>query len=218
MSSSDVLSAPGAGAVGEVIEAVEARDRGSRDAMLERMEGIETRDRVRNGQRGGDSGLVGLTTCAFCVGVSTAGVVAGDESGDFSLFKSEPLRSRFLPRTVFRSEPFLFRFVTSAIAPERGFSVSGPSLGLSVLRRNLERMLPDIERLCPDVSLRFLIFTSLEGSGVRASSSMAGKGVGLSASVASPFIVSMIEQVCRHDVCELTRSTAREGMQCWEET
>lgn len=46
--------------VGLVMEAVD--EGGSRDAVLLRIDGIETRERVRKGHEGGDSGETGLNS------------------------------------------------------------------------------------------------------------------------------------------------------------
>ena len=118
--------------VGEVrIEAAE--ETGSKDATLERMEGIETRERVRKGHRGGRSG-VGVTVVSSAGGCglwpslidargvstssvfsSTAGGVIG--VGVFSLgvergdFFSEPFLSLPLPRTAFRRELLRLRLL-----------------------------------------------------------------------------------------------------------
>ena len=175
------------GKVGLMMEAVD--EAGSTEAMLERIEGIDTRDSVLNGHRGGDSGGMGRVKSRLGRGVgssSGAGVVTGLDSGDF--FRSDPLRSLPFPSTVFLSDPFLFLFCTSAIAP-RGFSFSAPSL-LSwspFVRRMLsfDRRLPEIDRLWPGVlSARFFVFTSFSCG----SSSIAGKGVCFSGDSEAPFI------------------------------
>ena len=98
-------------------------ERGSNEAMLERRDGIETRERVRKGQRGGTSGVRavggarsrlgrGVSTSSSVLSVSIGGVVGavfgglGLDSGDFL---SEPLRSLALPSTALRSEPLRLR-------------------------------------------------------------------------------------------------------------
>lgn len=81
---------------------------GSTDATLERIEGIETRDNVRNGHRGGDSGdNGGPSLLGRGVDSSGTGVVAGLDNGDFL---SEPFLSLPFPNTVFLNDPFLLRF------------------------------------------------------------------------------------------------------------
>lgn len=95
----------------------EAKDEaGSMDAMLLRIEGIETRDKVRKGHEGGDSGEVGLDSSWATPGAggacSSSGLCAVEESAPASgdLFTSEHFLSLPLPKTVFRRDPFLFRF------------------------------------------------------------------------------------------------------------
>ena len=86
-----------------------ADDAGSTDAILERILVMDTRDSVRNGHRGGDSGDAGLDRSLLGRGVSAsgAGVVTELDNG---LFLSEFFLSLPFPRTVFLSDPFLLRF------------------------------------------------------------------------------------------------------------
>jgi hypothetical protein len=81
---------------------------GSNDAILERMLGIETRDSVRNGHRGGDPGETGEENSRFGRdGSSAVGVVAGLDNG--LLLLSDAFLSLPFPSTVFLSDPFLLR-------------------------------------------------------------------------------------------------------------
>lgn len=98
--------------VGLIIDAAE--EAGSIDAMLLRIDGMDTLESVRNGHEGGDSGDTGLDRSVLLargvgasssVGVCT-GVELALESGDF--FISEVFLSLPFPSTVLRNEPFRF--------------------------------------------------------------------------------------------------------------
>lgn len=170
-----------------------ADDAGSTDATLERMEGIETRDVVRNGHRGGDSGDAGVDRSVLGLGVASSGrgVVAGLERGDFA---PDPFLSLPFPRTFFLRLPFLFRLWTSAIAP-RVRSLPVPSLfSSSVLERrrlNLDSRLPEMERLWL-LTVSPLFFVLAVSFSTIPSSSMFGKGVGLSGDSAAPLVCPLI--------------------------
>lgn len=121
------------GMVGDVrIDAAE--EMGSLLAMLLRMLGTETLERVRKGQRGGTSGAIelgvgvllrsllgrgvsisssigsgragGVTGVVLVTRPVATGVVFGLDKGDFL---SRPFLSLPLPKTAFRSDPFRFR-------------------------------------------------------------------------------------------------------------
>lgn len=92
-----------------------AEDAGSREAILLRIEGMETLESVLNGHDGGESGDTGLDRSILargvgacsCRGVCT-GVALALDNGDF--FMPEDLPSLPFPSTVLRRDPFLLRF------------------------------------------------------------------------------------------------------------
>ena len=112
-----------------------AEEMGSKEATLERIEGIETRERVRKaeGQRGGSSGVgvtsadvsgssllgrgVSTSSTSLVIGGVTAGpgVIFGLDSGDFF---SMLLRSLPLPSTALRSDPLRLRLPFACIASD----------------------------------------------------------------------------------------------------
>jgi hypothetical protein len=93
-----------------------AEEAGSIEAMLLRIEGMETRDSVRNGHEGGDSGETGLDKSWLARGVGRASCSSSavETVGESALDRGDFLTSgAFLslpfPKTVFLSDPFLLR-------------------------------------------------------------------------------------------------------------
>lgn len=90
-----------------------AEDAGSKDGTLDRIEGIEIFDNVRNGHLCGISGDTGLVKSWLGRGVTSIleGVVDASGSLESGDFLSDPLRSLPFPKTVFLSDPFLLRLL-----------------------------------------------------------------------------------------------------------
>lgn len=164
------------GMAGEVMMDV-VEERGSNEATLDRMDGIETRDRVRKGHRGDApefevvASVVDELDCARLArgvlvsssGDSTgaggvaAGLVAvkGLDKGDRF---SEPRLSRGRPRTALRREPFrlrTFEFVVSVkvsrsmgVGSSPASSFSSGALSLERRTFNRENRLLDMLFLC----------------------------------------------------------------------
>lgn len=206
--SSSSVEASVVGRLGLVIEAVD--EAGSIEAMLLRMEGMDTRDKLRNGHEGGESGEMGLVrSWWFARGVggascsSSVGWAKGAsevERGDF--LTSGVFRSFPFPSTVFLNEPVLFLLLgacAAAMALRPRELRSTPSrLESSVLswslfvRKNLEIRFPETDRLWPGApSLRFLSLlcsrTSFSCPLALRSSVILGNGVVLSMCSELPF-------------------------------
>lgn len=189
--------------VGDVrIEA--ALEMGSKEATLERREGIETRERVRKGQRGGRSGVGALAVLGgrsrLGRGVSTssvlsmgAGGVVGAMVGGFGLesgdFLSEPLRSLALPRTAFRSEPLRLRLLlfwsASDMALRPGVRVARSLFSLSLFSPSLVRSMFNRESKFPEIDLLCVVAGLFFSLDLGVSSWMVGNGIGDSASFVS---------------------------------
>lgn len=170
-----------------------ADDAGSNEGTLERIDGSETLDRVRNGHLGGESGETGVSVLRLARGVSSN---SGEFNGEVLLLDngerlSDPFLSLPFPRTAFLNDPFLLRLSCELEVPLVYCSPSPSMLSFStspLLRKSLPSRLADIDRLCPD---------GLFGRSCCDSSSIMGNGIDTSAS-GRLAEVSLITGIRRH--------------------
>lgn len=223
--SSSVLSV---GRVGEVsIDAAE--EIGSMLAMLLRMLGTETLERVRKGHRGGSSGAVdasvglldrsllargvsvsssadswrggGVVTAVLAGRAEPAAVVLGLDNGDFL---SEPLRSLPLPKTAFRKDPLRLREgldCTSAIALRLGDGLVAVLGGsVSKVSPSLVRRILRRDSMLPEIDRLCVVGDFFLSDVLGVSSSIAGNGMAASFSFDSEVdVLIMSRRDERHD-------------------
>ena len=211
--------------VGLVIDAAE--DAGSTETMLERIDGMEARDRFRNGHRGGDSGETGSEVSALGRGVSSAST--GDvcawswsrlstERGDLARV-SDVLRPRPRPSTVFLNELLRFLVFGSPCATSKaeplGEDCLSPSLSSLLLRRNVnfDKIFPETVRRCGVAKSFLRSFPSCLSWSVT-SLSMTGKGIGASGESDRAVVGVLMTRAKPTQLHYERRSVKRKGKQC----